>query len=116
MPYAAPKPCRQRGCAKITTDKRGFCDEHRKHSWDQGANGEKRETAYRRGYGRDWREIRDIVLREEPLCRPCNAEGRLVYATELDHIDGDTGNNARENLQPICVQCHAKKTARDRRE
>lgn len=114
MPKAAARPCRYRGCPRVTDDKRGFCEEHRRHQWDEGANGQPRENAYRRGYGRSWRDLREIVLRNEPLCRICQAEGRIVYATQVDHINGDQEDNAMENLQPICVVCHAKKTAKER--
>jgi 5-methylcytosine-specific restriction protein A len=114
MPKLPPKPCRHRGCGKATTNPRGLCDEHQGHSWDKGKDGRKRESSYRRGYGRAWREIRVMVLRQEPLCRVCGEEGRLAYATQVDHIDGDAFNNERTNLQAICEQCHAKKTARER--
>jgi hypothetical protein len=33
-----------------------------------------------------------------------------VLMLDVDHIDGDRSNNKIENLQVLCVWCHAKKT------
>ncbi|HEL3259255.1 HNH endonuclease signature motif containing protein [Stenotrophomonas maltophilia] len=60
-----------------------------------------------------WRRIRAVVLAREPLCRCCAGQGRVRAATEVDHIDGDDGNNADSNLQPLCRPCHSAKTARE---
>lgn len=82
-----------------------------------------RKSRQARGYGREHEIMRDIVLREEPLCRVCQSEGRVTAATIADHIkplaEGGTGD--RDNMQPICRPCHHFKTAaeskraRDRR-
>ncbi|WP_313434401.1 HNH endonuclease signature motif containing protein [Novosphingobium sp.] len=57
--------------------------------------------------------MREIVLREEPLCRPCQDEGRVSASTIADHIqplaEGGTGD--RSNYQGICQPCHHIKTA-----
>lgn len=57
--------------------------------------------------------MRDRVLQEEPLCRPCEKRGRVTQATIADHItplaEGGTGD--RDNMQPICKPCHDAKTA-----
>lgn len=34
-------------------------------------------------------------------------------STDVDHIDGDPGNNDRDNLQGLAHECHSRKTARD---
>ncbi|WP_313465651.1 HNH endonuclease signature motif containing protein [Stenotrophomonas sp.] len=60
-----------------------------------------------------WRRIREAVLAREPLCRACAMLGKVCAATEVDHIDGDSGNNADTNLQPLCRPCHSGKTARE---
>lgn len=57
-----------------------------------------------------WRHIRAVVLSMEPVCRLCWDEGRTTPANEVDHIDGDPGNNAMENLQALCKPCHSAKT------
>ena len=47
-----------------------------------------------------------MVLSEEPLCRRCRAKGLTVLATMVHHIDGNSSNNNRENLEPLCDPCH----------
>jgi 5-methylcytosine-specific restriction protein A len=69
-----------------------------------------------RGYGSAWQRLRAQVLGDEPLCRMCNKAGRLRLARELDHIKPKShgGTDERANLQPLCVECHTLKTARDK--
>lgn len=70
-----------------------------------------------RGYGSRWQRIRAHVLRTQPLCRPCFADGRVTAATEVDHVvpKVDGGGDEIDNLQPICRRCHADKSAREGR-
>lgn len=63
--------------------------------------------------GSAWQRLRESVLNGEPLCRQCVREGRTVVATDVDHRDGDPGNNDAVNLQPLCHSCHSRKTAAD---
>lgn len=57
------------------------------------------------------------MLRTQPLCRPCFADGRVTAATEVDHVvpKVDGGGDEIDNLQPICRRCHADKSAREGR-
>ncbi|XGA78589.1 HNH endonuclease signature motif containing protein [Halomonas sp. CH40] len=61
-----------------------------------------------------WSRLRAQVLADEPLCRHCMASGIVTPATQVDHIrngEGDyTDDNSRENLQPLCCECHSRKT------
>lgn len=97
-------PCTEPGCPAITTG--GRCDRHRRENtrWLE----DNRSSAAKRGYGRNWQRLRLLVLHEEPLCRECRAA-----ATDVDHIDGDVTNLARENLQALCHGCHSRKTTRE---
>lgn len=63
--------------------------------------------------GAAWQKLRAHVLSCEPLCRDCTARGLTEPATDVDHRDGDPGNNDLTNLQPLCHSCHSLKTARD---
>ena len=56
-----------------------------------------------------WRKLRRQVLAEEPLCRHCAAQGLVVPATEVDHMNG-AADNSREALQALCKPCHSIKT------
>ncbi|NML88745.1 HNH endonuclease [Sphingobium sp. TB-6] len=74
-----------------------------------------RKSRQERGYGREHERMRAIVLREEPLCRPCQKQGRVTASAIADHIkplsEGGTGD--RDNYQGICKPCHDAKTAEE---
>lgn len=65
--------------------------------------------------GRKWQRIRWRVLTDNPLCVECEKSGKVRLATEVDHViplhKGGTDDPA--NLQGLCADCHADKTARD---
>lgn len=97
--------CRDKHCAGVV--RAGVCSvcgaQRRPRQLDP------RPPASQRGYDRRWRRIRNAVLAEEPLCRHCAA------AVLVDHIlPQPAGTHDRENLQPLCQQCHAVKTAGER--
>ena len=75
----------------------------------------KRATRQERGYGREHERMRAIVLYEEPLCRPCLAEGRTTASVIADHIipKAEGGTDERENYQGICRPCDSAKTAKE---
>ncbi len=80
----------------------------------------RRPNASQRGYGRDWRKVRALVLADEPLCRMCDQQGRVTLATIVDHKirikERPDLRLARENLQPLCKSCHdSAAQSRDRR-
>lgn len=68
-----------------------------------------------RGYDRHWQQLRRLVLSRQPLCVECERAGRVVTATEVDHIVplAAGGTDATENLQPLCHSCHSRKTANE---
>ncbi|MBI1243774.1 MAG: HNH endonuclease [Alphaproteobacteria bacterium] len=90
---------------------------HRPAGWKPPAPWATTQTSSTaRGYGWKWQQLRKSVLAEEPLCRPCHGEGRVVAAIDVDHIvrRADGGTDDRSNLQPICTDCHKAKTAAER--
>jgi 5-methylcytosine-specific restriction protein A len=109
MPTRPLRPCTSPGCPELV--KSGRCARHlAAHYKSQDA---RRGSAAARGYGRRWQRIRADHLQLEPLCRFCRAEGRTTAATEVDHIDGDSSNNAHTNLRSACKPCHSRRTMRD---
>lgn len=53
---------------------------------------------------------RERARREKPaFCKGCGYD-RDPRMLDVDHVDSDRKNNASENLQFLCVWCHALKT------
>ncbi len=88
----------------LTTDRSGLCEAHRKQARQEYDR--QRPTASARGYGRQWEKTRAAKLRSDPLCERCLARGRVREAWGVHHKDRDPTNNAPENLESICRQCH----------
>jgi 5-methylcytosine-specific restriction protein A len=64
-----------------------------------------------RGSALQRRRVR--LLSRAPLCEHCRLAGRVRLADELDHIIPlfMGGTDTEDNLQPLCTDCHARKTA-----
>lgn len=80
-----------------------------RHEWTRRERLRGSSTA--RGYDAQWRRVRLAVLTREPICRDC---GGLAH--EVDHIRPLSQGGGRldpRNLQPLCRECHARKTARE---
>ena len=85
--------------------------------------GEKRDSAYRRGYGgKGWERLRAAVfVRDGYICRDCGVLCREKPADEMlwpncDHIVPKVqgGLDDMDNLQTLCGSCHSKKTMKER--
>jgi len=109
MPYKPARPCAHSGCPLLTTNKERYCDQHLKERNQQ--IDQRRGTSTERGYDGTWSKLRLMVLRNEPLCRECKKNGLIVAATDVDHIDGKVEHVSFGNLQPLCHNCHSRKTA-----
>ncbi len=74
-------------------------------------------TAAERGYGHQWRKARASFLRRHPLCVMCQAEGRTVVATVVDHIKPHRGDQRlfwdSSNWQPLCATHHSRDKQRE---
>jgi 5-methylcytosine-specific restriction protein A len=73
-----------------------------------------RGTSKERGYGAEWRKMRDLVLAQEKCCARCGCEGSPGNPLSVDHIipKARGGTNDRDNLQTLCHKCNSGK--RDR--
>lgn len=65
-----------------------------------------------------WRDLRaQVLLRDLYMCQGHppgqHAEGCDGLATQVDHIDANSHNNAIENLNSLSAWCHGRKTARE---
>jgi len=117
MPSAPPKSCSHPRCAKYQA-KGGYCIDHqseeKRSGWKEWTKG---KSAHQRGYGAAWRKKRDaVLLRDDHLCQPCLEKGKLTQAKQVDHITNKANGGTDDdwNLQAICIECHKKKTARER--
>jgi 5-methylcytosine-specific restriction protein A len=108
MPLATLRPCRWPGCPALV--ERGYCAQHRPPAVIEMP----RRSSAQRGYGFRWQQAAKAFLRQHPICRSCQGQGRLNAATEVDHIQPHRGDQElfwnQANWQALCKACHAKKT------
>ena len=116
MPNDTAKPCRAFGCGALSRDGSGYCENHKGlKSWGKWQHD--RGSAAKRGYGARWQRLRKIALaRDGEICVKCLANGRVSRATHVDHIKAKAtgGTDDLSNLQSLCAECHAEKTATER--
>ena len=110
-----PRPCRKAGCNVLTTDRSGYCDEHRSYGEQRRKDyfkklDEQRQSASRRGYGVDWRKLREAKLRANPLCEKCGAPASVVH-----HKDHNQYNDFWDNLESVCRACHEEHHGRKKK-
>ena len=59
---------------------------------------------------RRWRRESRAYLARNPLCRMCEARGRVTLAQVVDHVVPHKGDEAlffdEDNWQPLCAPCH----------
>lgn len=108
MPLRPRRVCSWPGCTSLTRAR--YCARHEAAA---SAIGSDRRGMWPRrrphgDYTGEWRAIREVILRVEPMCRMCG-----MPATCVDHVvprhRGGTDHPA--NLQPLCARCHSRKTA-----
>lgn len=112
MPRKAPVMCAN--CRETTTNRNGYCDQcSRDRVWRHQKKG---DPFY---WSPEWRKVRAIKLRKDPLCEDCFEEGRVTPAKLVDHVKERKDGGAPlklENLKSQCYKCHAVKTAVAKRE
>ncbi len=102
-------------CPATTDDPSGYCDTCRPTAQAQVKDQSKRYddsrgTRSERGYDAAWYAPggpRDkAMMATGGLCADCLDQGHGVKADEVHHLDGDSHNNAPDNLRPLCQPCH----------
>jgi 5-methylcytosine-specific restriction protein A len=102
MPMRAAKACSHPGCPNLVRDpKKSLCEYHDKQRKKE--NDDRRPSAAARGYGANWRRIRDRYLRDHPFCERCGKPAELVHH-KVRLAEG--GTNSLHNLESLCSVCH----------
>lgn len=110
MPRKAKRPCRYKGCPRLTELPSGYCEEHEKI---QSRNYDKaRAIEHNKNYGYQWRKLRTRFLNMHQLCEQCRMNGKYTAATEVHHIKplSTGGTNDEKNLMALCKSCHSRIT------
>ena len=91
-----------------------YCDDHA-HMVKSSTWAKPRESSTKRHYNYKWQQARAGWLSKHPLCRCCEQAGKVVAATDVDHIVPHKGDMVlfwdRNNWQSLCGPCHSSKTA-----
>ena len=122
MPQKMLKPCFKQGCPNLTREK--YCAKHAhleeadRRATQAFYNKTARDPEAQRLYeSPEWRRLRAIYFKRNPLCEVCYAEGRITPAVICDHKVEIKDGGAKldiENVTAMCRACHNKKTASER--
>lgn len=112
------KPCAYPGCKAFAEQGQGYCAKHaQQRAQERAANDRLRGTRTQRGYSNRWLKISAAYLCNHPLCAECQRQGKITPATEVDHIVPHKGDKKLfwdpSNWQPLCHECHSRKTVRE---
>lgn len=112
MPRQLRTRCRHVGCAELVETAVGYCDKHKREEYKR--IDQHRGSARERGYTGRWDKARKTFLLSHPLCAECERNGRVTAATVVDHVVPHKGNQElfwdTSNWQPLCVECHNRKS------
>lgn len=107
------KQCKSPRCAQIVTGTGRFCEVHADQDvpW-QGA----KRTRLRFYSGARWQLIRKLKLAKNPICEICQRK----LAVQVHHLEKARESIERrydlDNLQSVCLVCHARETQKETRE
>jgi 5-methylcytosine-specific restriction endonuclease McrA len=76
----------------------------------------RRPGPQRKVSGGRWQKTRVRILkRDHSMCQPCAKRGKVVLATQVDHVIplSKGGTDDDSNLQAICERCHDRKTRKE---
>lgn len=107
--------CNHPTCNVLISHNEAYCDKHKPYVNNvYNDNRRRNNPEYIRFYkSREWQRMRKLVLLEHDfICVSCGNQATLV-----DHIvptKVDWGRRLdRSNLQPLCNECHNRKTKED---
>ena len=75
-----------------------------------------RKSSWKRGYDRDWANVREKKLAMNPICEDCLTQGLATPAIDVHHVKKVSENpDLRldlDNLRSLCKPCHSVRTGR----
>ncbi len=112
MPYRPKTPCNHFQCPRLINPGERYCEEHKTEN-NRAVKHRRTDKAEQRFYkSREWRQLRQVVLAEQPLCERCMATGRVTAATVVHHRQAirDSGDRLPtvDELEALCISCHSK--------
>ena len=122
--------CAFPGCRKPVARGERYCCAHKEKGAKRDADAKAKAAKVReqrrleragnnneRGYTYRWYKLRNRFIAQHPYCEECMKQGKIVMATDVDHITPHKGDRAllfdEKNLQSLCHACHSRKTARE---
>jgi 5-methylcytosine-specific restriction enzyme A len=111
MPLRSLRPCKWIGCQDLTRET--YCTTHaairdKEKELTRATHDRARGSASSRGYGAQWQRVREIAIREHPICKCCEDQGVIRASEVIHHVDHDQYNNTRDNLMGLCRDCHER--------
>lgn len=115
---AVMRRCNHPTCNALISFNQTYCDKHKPYVNDKYNDVRRRnDPEYLRFYkSRQWQRMREIVLMENDyICRSCGRQAQMVDHIIPTKVDWSK-RLEKENLQPLCYECHNQKTKREQKE
>lgn len=83
-----------------------------KRNYNKDSRRKERQAIYQT---KEWIELREAKLMQNPLCEICLEQGKITFATDVHHKDSFMNYDgyfrvakafAFDNLQSLCRECH----------
>lgn len=112
MPRKPKSPCRWSRCKELTEER--YCKKHKQLAEKQYNKYQRDPHTYKR-YNSRWRLIRQLYIKEHPVCEVCEKNGVVKAVEEVHHIIplSKGGTHSDDNLMSLCKSCHSKITAKE---
>ena len=111
-PRRPKKPCNAPHCPQLVEAGERYCKEHKTEN-NRQVKQRRSDAPYSRLYDTaPWKRLRAMKLALDPLCEPCQREGRVTPATVAHHKeelrDGGALLTELDELESMCWSCHSK--------
>ena len=114
MPYKPARPCRYPGCLNTTNTKQGYCEAHTHHNIPfvkrSHRQPDNRPSASARGYGVEWKSIRQEVL--DSVGIPRESQGLYDVHHTPPYNPAIEPDHRAYKLIPMLKSEHSKITSR----